>query len=72
MLLLPSTGQYSFDMATKFGGIHSDYPGSWRRNDLTDEKTSQDAPAPASRIHLRVGIGGIEIQKLTRAVTPAT
>jgi len=72
MLLLPSTGQYSFDMATKFGGIHSDYPGSWCRNDLTGEKTSQDVPAPASRIHLRVGIGGIEIQKLTRAVTAAT
>jgi hypothetical protein len=73
LLLLPSTGQYSFDAATKFGGIHSDYPGSWHSNAVTGEKTSQDAPAPAARIHLRVGIGGIEIQKLTQdAVTPTT
>jgi hypothetical protein len=73
LLMLPSTSQYAFDLATKFGGIHSDFAAAWHRNRLTGEKSSEDAPAPAARIHLRVGIGGIEIQKLApEAVTPAT
>ena len=73
LLLLPSTRPYAFDMATRFGGIHSDFSGSGHRNNLTGEKTSQEAPAQAARVHLRVGIGGIEIQRLTPgALTPTT
>ena len=67
------TSRYAFDLATKFGGIHSDFAGSSHREHLTADKFSEGAPAPAAHIHLRVGIGGIEIQKLTPdALIPAT
>jgi hypothetical protein len=63
LVMLPSTSRYSFDAACGIGGIHSDFAGTWHRNHLTGERFSQDAPAPAPRIRLRAGTGGIEIQK---------
>ncbi len=63
LLMLPSATRYSFDVACGLGGIHSDFAGVEHRAHLAGERLSADAGAPSHRIRVRVGIGGIEIQK---------
>ena len=50
---LPAAGQYSLDAHCRLGGVYSEFP-------------LQTGPAPAIRVYLRVGIGGITIQKMER------
>jgi hypothetical protein len=54
LMQLPAAGQYSLDAHCRFGGVYSEFP-------------VQTGPAPAKRVFLRVGIGGIAIQKMAPA-----
>jgi hypothetical protein len=46
------------------GDVYSDFPGSYQIAHLASERFVQHGPAPAKLVHLRVGIGGIKIQKM--------
>ena len=66
VLQVPASGQYAIDAKNKTGGdIYSDFPGkthyTWV---LMGDKLVSDAPAGAHHLHVRVGIGGITIQKM--------
>jgi hypothetical protein len=66
LLQLPASGKYSIDAKNKTGGdIYSDYSGkthyTWV---LMGDKLESEAPAPSHHLHLRVGYGGITIQKM--------
>jgi hypothetical protein len=67
LMQLPAAGQYSFDAQCRFGGVYSDFAGSYHVGHLTSERFAQSAPAPARKIYLRVGTGGINIQKVASA-----
>jgi hypothetical protein len=67
LMQLPAAGQYSFDARCRFGDVYSDFGGSYRIAHLASERFVQPGPAPAKRVHLRVGIGGIKIQKMASA-----
>ena len=64
ILQLPAAGQYSFDAQTRFGGIYSDFDGSYKIAHLTSERFAQSAAAQARKVYLRVHTGGIKIQKV--------
>lgn len=68
LLQLPG-GNYTIDAKNKSGGeVVSEFPGTIRYNRiLLGEKLNTDAAAPARRVLLRVGIGGITIQKMAAA-----
>lgn len=53
-LLLPYSGRYAIDAHCRLGGVYSDFAG----------ERSDGSAAGSHKIHLRVGIGGIEIQKM--------
>ncbi len=55
VMQLPEAGQYSLDAHCRLGGVYSEFP-------------VESKPAPAKRLHLRVGIGGITIQKMATPV----
>jgi hypothetical protein len=61
VVLLPETGKYSIDAKSKFGTLSCDFEGDFRHS-LTGSRYSQTAAAPAHRIYLRMGRGGIEIK----------
>jgi hypothetical protein len=67
VMQLPATGQYSFDTRCRFGDVYSDFAGSYHIAHLTSERFAQNGPAPAKQVYLRVGIGGIKIQKMAPA-----
>jgi hypothetical protein len=67
VLQLPSAGPYSFDAQSGFGGVYSDFPGSYRTGQLVSERFAESGAGPAKKVHLRVGIGGITIQKVALA-----
>jgi hypothetical protein len=67
VMQLPAAGQYSFDAWCRFGGVYSDFAGKYRIAHLASERFVQQGPAPAKRVNLRVGIGGIKIQKMAPA-----
>jgi hypothetical protein len=71
VMQLPSTGQYSFDARCRFGDVYSDFAGKYHVAHLTSERFLQPGPAQAKRVYLRVGIGGIKIQK-TAPATPGS
>jgi hypothetical protein len=54
---------YAIDAKTRLGAIYSDF-NTARHHDAIGEKLITDAPAPAHHINLRLGAGGISIQKL--------
>lgn len=66
LLQLPAAGKYSIDARNRAGGnIYSDFAGKSRSNwVLMGGKLESEAPAPAHHLHLRVGLGGITIQKM--------
>jgi hypothetical protein len=68
---LPATGPYSFDARCRFGDVYSDFAGKYDIAHLASERFVQPGPAPAKRVYLRVGIGGIKIQKMAPA-TPGS
>jgi len=67
VMQLPATGQYSFDARCRFGDVYSDFAGKYHIAYLASERFVQNGPAPAKRVYLRVGIGGIKIQKMASA-----
>ena len=67
VMQLPATGQYSFDARCRFGDVYSDFAGKYYIAYLASERFVQNGPAPAKRVYLRVGIGGIKIQKMSSA-----
>jgi hypothetical protein len=54
---------YAIDAKTRLGSIYSDFNTS-RHHDVIGEKLISGAPAPAHHVNLRLGAGGISIQKL--------
>jgi bifunctional DNA-binding transcriptional regulator/antitoxin component of YhaV-PrlF toxin-antitoxin module len=64
VMQLPAAGQYSFDARCRFGGVYSDFAGNYHIAHMVSERFAQNGPPPAKRVHLRVGIGGIKIQKM--------
>jgi hypothetical protein len=71
VMQLPAAGQYSFDARCRFGGVYSDFAGNYHIVYLASERFVQNRPAPAKRVYLRVGIGGIKIQKMASATPPS-
>jgi hypothetical protein len=61
VVLLPETEKYSIDAMSKFGTLSCDFDGDFRHK-LGGSRYAQAAPAPAHRIYLRVGRGGITIK----------
>jgi len=64
VMQLPAAGQYSFDTRCRLGDVYSDFAGSYHIAHLASERFVQQGPAAAKLVHLRVGIGGIKIQKM--------
>jgi hypothetical protein len=63
MLMLPDKYKYSIDAKSKMGTVSSDFAGDMHvRRYLVGERFSSDSPAPARRIYLRIGFGGITIK----------
>ena len=67
VLQLPPAGQYSFDAKCGFGGVYSDFDGIYHTGHLVSDRFAQTGAGPAKQVHLRVGIGGITIQKASQA-----
>lgn len=68
VLLLPASGRYSIDARCRVGGVHSDFDGKHGTPYLVGDRLNEQTPAPASRVHLRVGLGGIQILKMAPSV----
>jgi hypothetical protein len=65
LLQVPAAGQYDVDAKSKSGGdIYSELAGDSRHNILFGERLTTSAPAPARHLRLRIGYGGIVIQKI--------
>ncbi|MGA2502014.1 MAG: hypothetical protein ABSH20_30090 [Tepidisphaeraceae bacterium] len=67
VMQLPAAGPYAFDARCRFGDVYSDFAGNYHTAHLESERFMQPGPAPAKRVYLRVGIGGIKIQKMASA-----
>jgi hypothetical protein len=70
VLQLPPAGPYAFDAKCGFGGIYSDFEGTDRVAHGFSERFEANGSGAARKVYLRVGIGGITIQK--EAEAPAT
>jgi hypothetical protein len=66
LVQVPASAQYAIDAKSKSTGeIFTDFPGRSHYNRLLmGDSLETEAPAPAHRLHLRVGVGGISIQKV--------
>jgi hypothetical protein len=64
ILLWLAPGAYSLDARVKFGVVSSDLTGSARNKYLIGESFTQASPAPAHRLHLRMGFGGITLKEI--------
>src|SRR5665213_864354 len=66
VLQLPASSQYAIDAKNKTGGeIYSDFAGTTHYNRLIlSDSLRSGAPPATHRLYLRVGIGGIAIQKM--------
>jgi hypothetical protein len=64
VMQLPAAGPYSFDARCRLGDVYSDFAGNYHVAHLASERFAQPGAAPAKRVYLRVGIGGIKIQKM--------
>jgi len=63
LLMLPEKGKYSIDAKSKMGTVSSDFAGEAHvRRYLVGERYSNENPAPARKIYLRMGFGGITIK----------
>jgi hypothetical protein len=63
VLMLPETEKYSIDAKSKIGTVSSDFDGEFHRRTLVGIQNTLTAPAPAHRIYLRMGLGGITIKE---------
>jgi len=61
VLILPQTEKYSIDAKSSFGTLSCDFEGDFRRG-LKSSEYKRNAPAPAHKIYVREGIGGVEIK----------
>lgn len=61
---LPSAGAYAIDAKCGFGGVYSDFDGDYHTGHLVGERFAQSGAGQARQVRLRVGIGGISIQKI--------
>ena len=68
LLQLDGSQPYSIDAKAKFGDVYTEFSGAERQRHLIGQGFVESAPAPAPRIYLRVGIGGIKIQKIAAIV----
>jgi hypothetical protein len=64
MVLLPDPGPYNIDAKSKFGTVLSDFTGDDHVQHLVGERFAAANLAPAKRIYLRVGWGGVTIKEL--------
>jgi hypothetical protein len=64
MVLLPDPGPYNIDAKSKFGTVLSDFDGADHTQHLVGERFAATNPAPAKRIYLRVGWGGVTIKEI--------
>ena len=67
VLELPDPEKYAIDAQCRFGDIFTDYDGAHRSPWLVGQKLEGGS---GRTIHLRVGVGGITIQRIP--VVPAT
>ncbi len=65
LVMLPDSGAYSIDAKSQMGGVFSDLAGADRRLHWISEQLTNESPAPSHKIRLRMGVGGITIQRLT-------
>ena len=70
VLLLPATEQYSIDAKSKIGTVASDFDGNFERRSLVGIQYALTGTAPAHRIYLRMGLGGITIKESPTAAQP--
>jgi len=68
VLLLPASGRYSIDAKCGIGGVYSDFDGKHRTPYAVGERFNEETPGSATRVHLRVGMGGIQILKTAPGV----
>ncbi len=61
VLLLSEKEKYSIDAKSKFGVVNCDFDGDFQHG-MFSRRYSLSAPAPAHRIVVREGAGGIEIK----------
>jgi hypothetical protein len=64
MVLLPDPGPYNIDAKSKFGTVLSDFSGDDHVQHLVGERFAAANAAPAKRVYLRVGRGGVTIKEL--------
>jgi hypothetical protein len=74
VLQLPADGSYSIDARNKLGGsIDSDFGGATHHiRPLFGGRLESNPPGAAHHLKLRVGEGGIQIQKLAPVPAPAS
>ncbi len=64
MLWLPSAGRYDIDAKNKLGKVSSDFPGTSKRRFFVGQKFAIAGSAPAQRLYLRMGFGGITLKPI--------
>jgi len=64
ILWLPSAGRYDIDAKNKLGKVSSDFPGTSKRRFLVGQKFASAGSAPAQRLFLRMGFGGITLKPI--------
>lgn len=62
--MLPDPGPYAIDARTRFGTVYSDFGNPSHTWYLVGERFDAAKPAPAKKVYLRTGVGGIEIQEM--------
>jgi len=68
---LPEPEHYAIDAKCKIGTVYSDFNGPKRHfvgERLTQESAARDAKSPSLKVNLRVGTGGITVQKMDPVV----
>src|SRR5262249_12890610 len=71
-VLLPETGKYAIDAKTDIGIVSSDFDGNYKHRNLIGIGFAENAAAAATRIRLRVGVGGITIKSSPPAAQPVS
>ena len=61
---LPGSERYSLDAKVRLGGVYSDFEGKSGKSYLIGQRLDTAPQSAAHRIFLRVGVGGISIQRL--------
>jgi hypothetical protein len=70
VLQLPGPGPYSIDAKSRIGGVYSDFSGTSRNPYLVGQSFVEATEPPSHQVRLRVGIGGIEIQRISPIPPP--